>query len=127
MKIETLLMISACVCAISFTITTTAMFKWFREPIAKIHHKLEELVFCPWCFSHWVTFIILLSFPGIQFYQFTGISFVDFFMTAFSIIAISGLGHFVLLRAYAPVASAMAVRAIQKIQDEPEDEENKER
>lgn len=117
MKIELLLVLAACVCAVSFTITTTTMFTWFREPIAKIHPKLEELVFCPWCFSHWVTFIVL-SFPQIKLYNVTGISLFDFFFTAFCIVAISGLGHFVLLRAYEPVGKVMTMRKLDKLNNE---------
>jgi hypothetical protein len=113
MNTETLLLISAAVSSASFTITFTSMFKWFREWVSPWHHKIEELVHCPWCFSHWVTFLVL----GIvgDWFNFSGIGFVDFLLTSFAITLFSGLGHYVILRAYEPVAKAMAARTIQKL------------
>lgn len=114
MKIETLLILSFAISGISFTITTTSMFKWLREFISPIHHKVEELIHCPWCFSHWVTFITILIIGSN--YKFTGIAWIDFFLTAFSIIGISGVIHYVLLRAYEPVAKAMLARELKKFE-----------
>jgi len=110
----TLILLSLAVSGISFTITTTAMFTWLRELLSPIHHKLEELVHCPWCLSHWVTFVILIWAP---LYRFTGIPFVDFFLTAFSIVGISGTFHYVLLRTYAPIAEAMLRRQLDKMKE----------
>lgn len=101
------------VSSISFTVTFTGLFKEVRELISSKHHKLEELIHCPWCFSHWVTFFILLISDSSV--KFTGSLFIDFFINAFAITAISGLFHYVLLRAYEPVAKAMINRHIEKM------------
>lgn len=103
--------------AISFTITVTGMFKWFRELVSPIHHKIEELVHCPWCLGHWVVFVIMLT-ARIQPLEITGIYLYDWLFTAFAVMAPIGLIHYVLLRAYEPIAKAMIQRAIDKLKGE---------
>jgi hypothetical protein len=111
----TLMLTAFAVSSISFTVTFTGLFKEVREVISAQHHKLEELIHCPWCFSHWVTFfIVLLSSSTISF---TGIGLFDFFITSFAITGVSGLFHYVLLRAYEPVAKAMVHRQIEKMRN----------
>lgn len=112
-----LIAIALCVAAISFTITTTSMFKWLREPIAKLHPKLEELIFCPWCLGHWITFIILLT-SDVPLICVTGVLFYNFMVTAFTIVAMAGLVHYVLLRAYEPVAKLMMARKMEQLEAE---------
>lgn len=109
-----LLAVALCVAAISFTITTTSMFKWLREPVANIHPKLEELIFCPWCLGHWITFVILLT-SNTPLIIVTNVVFYNFMVTAFVIIAVAGLVHYVLLRSYEPVAKLMMNRQLEKL------------
>lgn len=115
MTLETIFTLAACVSSASFTITFTGIFKEIREKISKEHHKLEELIHCPWCLSHWITFLFLII-TG-QEIEFTGIWLLDFMMTTFTITLLSGLGHYVLLRAYEPVGKAMAARQIEKLRN----------
>lgn len=117
MDFITLLLLAAAVSSIAFTVTTTGIFLWFRELVSPIHHKIEELIHCPWCFGHWTTFIILLL-PGIKFYQFTNVGWLDFFLTAFTIMGFAGLAQYVLLRAFEPVAKAMARRQLEKLEEQ---------
>lgn len=114
MKIESLLILALCVSSASFTITTTSIFKEVRECVSNIHHKFEELIHCPWCLSHWITFVLLLM--TWDWVQITNWAFVNFLLTTFAITCLSGLFHFVLLRAYEPVAKAMVARQIEKMQ-----------
>jgi hypothetical protein len=112
---EMLFILALCVSSASFTISTTSIFKEVREKISGYHHKLEELIHCPWCLSHWITFVILFStwsWIGI-----TGIGIVDFLMTTFAITCMSGIFHYVLLRAYEPVAKALVARQIEKMKN----------
>jgi len=102
--------------AISFTITSTSLFSPVRELISKIHHKLEELIFCPWCFNHYVVFIMLLT-SDVKGIQVSINPVYQFFFDAFTIIGGSGLVHYVLLRAYEPVAKAMTQRMIDKMKN----------
>lgn len=111
------------VAAISFTISTTSMFKWLRELVSPIHHKIEELIHCPWCLAHWITFILLWCIPSSYIIEVVPVienslvlrSF-NFLFTTFAIIGLVGLLHYVLLRAYEPVAKAMAMRQLEKMQ-----------
>lgn len=100
--------------SISFTMTYTSIFKWFRELLSKIHPKVEELVNCPWCFNHWVT-IIMLFVADIDLLPLTKYTIVNFLFTLFVLTTISGLIHYVLLRAYEPVAKLAAARQLEKL------------
>lgn len=113
MDIQTLIILAACVSSISFTITFTGLFKGVRELVSKVHPKVEDLFHCPWCFSHWTTFILM--FFVWDWMEITGIGFVDFMITAFAITLLSGLCHYVLLRAYEPVGKALVRREIDKL------------
>lgn len=125
LNLLTLLMVALCSATISFTITTTSMFTWFREMVASWGvHKLEELVFCPWCFSHYVTLVILLTSNVIGINIFNN-NIANFLFTWFTIQAVIGLLHYVLLRAYEPVAKAMGNRALNKLREAKEKEKEK--
>lgn len=100
--------------SISFTMTYTSIFKWFRELLSKIHPKVEELVNCPWCFNHWVT-IVMLFVAEIDLLPLTKYTVVNFLFTLFVLTTISGLIHYVLLRAYEPVAKLAAARHLEKL------------
>lgn len=113
-QIIVLIAVSFGAAAISFTITVTGMFKWFRELVSPIHYKIEELVHCPWCLGHWVVFVIMLT-ARIPLLEVTDLYFYNWLFTAFAIMAPIGLIHYVLLRAYEPVAKAMLQRRIDKL------------
>jgi hypothetical protein len=115
-NITTLLLIALAVGSSSFTVTFTGIFKGIREMVSEIHPKLEELIHCPWCFSHWVTFLFL--FLTSYTYKFTDCWLANFALTTFAITAISGIIHYVLLRAYEPVAKAMVQRHIDKMKNQ---------
>ena len=116
MKMEMLFILALCVSSASFTISTTSIFKEVREKISGYHHKFEELIHCPWCLSHWITFILLIMIG--DWMTITGIGLIDFLLTTFAITCISGIGHYVLLRAYEPVAKALVARQIEKMKAE---------
>ena len=100
--------------AISFTVTTTSVFSFLREWVSKIHPKLEELIFCPWCFSHYVVFTILLT-SNIKGIIVSSNIYYQFFFDAFTIIGGSGILHYILLRAYEPVTKLLVQRKIDKL------------
>jgi len=109
------LLIALAISGVSFTITVTSIFKWLRELVSPIHQKLEELIHCPWCLSHWIAFMVFLKMDLIQFCD----SLLwNYFLTVFSAITVSGLSHFALLRAYEPVAKMMVERMIMKKRNE---------
>ena len=106
--------ISLAVSGISFTVTFTSIFSWLRELVSSLHPKLEELIHCPWCFSHWVTFPLVFL---IDFRLAVSSPIIDYFLTAFAIIGASGLAHYVFLRAYKPVHENMMMREMEKRQE----------
>lgn len=102
-----------CVSSISYTICSTGIFKWLRELISPLHSKIEEWIHCPYCFGHFVSLILLLCLWG-EFIEISDYVVFNFFFTWFTIMGICGLIHFVLLRAYEPVAKNMAMRRLMK-------------
>ncbi len=110
---ETLIVIALTCAAISFTITTTSIFAWFRDIVSKIHPKIEELIHCPWCLNHYVVLGVLPT--AIKKLQIEDINSVyNFIIFWFATVCIGGLIHYVLLRAYEPVAKTMLQRKINK-------------
>ena len=112
-QIIQLLAVSSGAAAISFTITTTSMFEWLRELVSPIHHKIEELIHCPWCLGHWTVFVIMLI-AKVPLIEITDWYLFNWLFTAFALMSPVGLIHYVLLRAYEPVAKAMLRRKINK-------------
>jgi hypothetical protein len=124
-----ILLLALVVASVTFTITTTSMFTWLRELVSPIHHKIEELIHCPYCLGHWLTFGLLLIVPSfvVPILQPTnfGVRLFNFLFTAFAVMAIVALLHYVLLRAYKPVMEAMLMRMQEKIQAAQSIEEEK--
>jgi len=52
-----LLLLSLAVASISITITKSNAMAWFRKSISKLGSLVEELVHCPYCLSHWLAAI----------------------------------------------------------------------
>lgn len=101
--------------AITFTTSTTSIFKWFRELLSKIHPKIEELVHCPWCSNFWLVLLVVLT-SNTTPVQVFDIYWLNILVTIFLIMAFSGLLHYVLLLAYKPVAEASMMRLKEKMQ-----------
>ena len=115
---ESYLLVALCAAAISFTVTSTSMFKWLRELVSPIHSKIEELIHCPWCFGHYVVLTIMLLSRTLKYYPVFGNVIMNFIFTWFVIVSIMGLVLFILLRAFAPVAAAMARREMDKLNND---------
>jgi lipid-A-disaccharide synthase-like uncharacterized protein len=111
------------VASISFTVTTTSMFLWLREAVSTIHKKIEELIHCPYCLGHWVTFIVLFCVPTRFIIEVLkpeniGCRIFNFLFTTFAIMGMVALLHYVMLRAYEPVAKAMMMRELEKLEED---------
>jgi hypothetical protein len=106
--------------AISYTVAMTSMFKRVRENFGSWHPKLDELIHCPWCFGHYVVFVIFLILPTSYIPWITiapnsyTVKTLNFFFSSFSVIGMMGVIHYVLLRTYEPVAKAAAARGVAK-------------
>jgi len=112
MEYVELLMIALASASISFTISTTSIFLWLRELVSPLHHKIEELIHCPWCLSHYVSLFFLAIFMTPRSFTFEYCSY--FILAWFSVQGVVALLHYVYLRAYEPVAISEARRHINK-------------
>jgi hypothetical protein len=102
--------------SVSFTISMSSIFLGFREWISPKSHFMEKLIHCPWCLAHWVCGLMLLMttnilvdvsiLPGVAGVLFNGL------YTLFAIVGVSGLLHYVLLRAYDPAKKIEKMREI---------------
>src|SRR5690606_8219476 len=80
---------SLVVASVSFTITVTSIFKWLRELVSSIHPKLEELIHCPYCLSHYIAAFVIWFTDF--YYPLTNSLLVNFLLTLFAIVAIASI------------------------------------
>lgn len=109
--ISIVIVAALCCAGISFTITTTSIFKWFRDWTGQLHPKLDELINCPWCFNHYVVFLYM-SILNIDGYDTD--NFAVRVALYFAIITLGGLFHYVLIRAYEPIAKRLLERKLRR-------------
>ena len=113
-----IVLVALCAASISYTISYTSIFLGFREWVSKFHHKLEELIHCPYCLCHYVILTIMFTTNDIssKLVPITNNIVYNFLFTWFCIVCITSLLHCVMLIAYRPVMQYMTDRKIAKIQ-----------
>ena len=113
-----IVLVALCAASISYTISYTSIFLGFREWISKFHHKLEELIHCPYCLCHYVILTIMFTTNDIssKLVPITNNIIYNFLFTWFCIVCVTSLLHCVMLIAYRPVMKYMTDRKIAKIQ-----------
>lgn len=113
-----IILVALCAASISYTISYTSIFLGFREWISKFHHKLEELIHCPYCLCHYVILTIMFTTNDIssKLVPITNNIVYDFLFTWFCIVCVTSLLHCVMLIAYRPVMKYMTDRKIAKMQ-----------
>ena len=113
-----IILVALCAASISYTISYTSIFLGFREWISKFHHKLEELIHCPYCLCHYVILTIMFTTNNIssKLVPITNNIVYNFLFTWFCIVCITSLLHCVMLIAYRPIMQYMTDRKIAKIQ-----------
>ena len=113
-----IILVALCAASISYTISYTSIFLGFREWISKFHHKLEELIHCPYCLCHYVILTIMFTTNNIssKLVPITNNIVYDFLFTWFCIVCVTSLLHCVMLIAYRPVMKYMTDRKIAKMQ-----------
>ena len=111
-----IILVALCAASISYTISYTSIFLGFREWISKFHHKLEELIHCPYCLCHYIIFTIMFTTNDIssKLVPITNNIVYNFLFTWFCIVCITSLLHCVMLIAYRPVMQYMTDRKIAK-------------
>lgn len=75
-----LIIISLAIASISFTISKSSIFRSSRLFIYKYSNFFGELFSCPYCISHWISFIFCL-----YYYKFN----VDFIVMMFANVTLS--------------------------------------
>ena len=113
-----IILVALCAASISYTISYTSIFLGFREWISKFHHKLEELIHCPYCLCHYVILTIMFTTNDIssKLVPIADNIVYNFLFTWFCIVCVTSLLHCVMLIAYRPVMQYMTDRKIAKIQ-----------
>ena len=113
-----IILVALCAASISYTISYTSIFLGFREWISKFHHKLEELIHCPYCLCHYVILTIMFTTNNIssKLVPITNNIVYNFLFTWFCIVCVTSLLHCVMLIAYRPVMKYMTDRKIAKMQ-----------
>lgn len=113
-----IVLVALCAASISYTISYTSIFLGFREWISKFHHKLEELIHCPYCLCHYVILTIMFTTNDIssKLVPIADNIVYNFLFTWFCIVCVTSLLHCVMLIAYRPVMKYMTDRKIAKIQ-----------
>lgn len=112
-----IILVALCAASISYTISYTSIFLGFREWISKFHHKLEELIHCPYCLCHYIILTIMFTTNDIssKLIPIANNIVYDFLFTWFCIVCVTSLLHCVMLIAYRPVIQYMTDRKIAKI------------
>lgn len=115
--IEYIALVALCAASITYTICYTSIFYGFREWLSKFHHKLEELIHCPYCLGHYVILTIMFTTKDIstKLVPITDYVVYNFLFTWFCIVCVMSLLHYIMLLAYQPVMRYMADRKIAKI------------
>ena len=113
-----IILVALCAASISYTISYTSIFLGFREWISKFHHKLEELIHCPYCLCHYIILTIRFTTNDIssKLVPIANNIVYNFLFTWFCIVCVTSLLHCVMLIAYRPVMKYMTDRKIAKIQ-----------
>ena len=113
-----IVLVALCAASISYTISYTSIFLGFREWVSKFHHKLEELIHCPYCLCHYVILTIMFTTNDIssKLVPIANNIVYNFLFTWFCIVCVTSLLHCVMLIAYRPVMKYMTDRKIAKIQ-----------
>ena len=113
-----IILVALCAASISYTISYTSIFLGFREWISKFHHKLEELIHCPYCLCHYIILTIMFTTNDIssKLVPIADNIVYNFLFTWFCIVCVTSLLHCVMLIAYRPVMKYMTDRKIAKIQ-----------
>jgi hypothetical protein len=90
--------LSLAVGAMSMTIAKARVFRPLRELITRRSEKLGELISCPYCTSHWVSFIFTaVYFPRILVTRFVVL---DWFVAAMAVVALSSVTCALIYHAY---------------------------
>jgi hypothetical protein len=97
------IMLSFAVSAISMTVTKAVVFKPAREWIVDKSSWFGKLFTCPYCFSHWVAFVVVFIWkPELLD---SGLWVLDMLMTAMIMVAIAAPVSFLIFTSIAAIVT----------------------
>ena len=100
--------------SISHTMTSSPLFESIRESLGSLHPKIDGLVHCPWCTGHYIAlFIICILYEHILYLPIN--VFIHSILNWFTVVGLMSIFHYVIIRAYDPVAKAAARRELDKM------------
>lgn len=100
----TLAFLALAVSVVSLTIAKTRAFSVIREKIAAKSEWLGYLFSCPYCLSHWISFLVVAVYRPIT--VSSGIILADLAVSAFVIVALATVSSWIIYRAYKGLVDA---------------------
>lgn len=89
--------------AISMVLTKAAVLNSFHDWLEKRFPKLEEMLSCPWCTSHWVALFLVLVYRPLVLKSTGWLVPVDYIVTIFVMTVIAAITARVIYSAYQPI------------------------
>ena len=107
-----ILIVSLCSASISYTVSCAGIFEGLRKAVSKWGKWFEDLIHCPYCFGHYVTLAIILItlMGGSELFYIADWNLFDLLFVWFACVCVMSLLHFIMVRAYKPVAESEAIR-----------------
>jgi ABC-type phosphate/phosphonate transport system permease subunit len=90
------LLLAMAVASISMTVTKSSLFNGFREKTNKIGKFFRELFNCPYCLSHWLAILGVLTFFG-KTRTLPDLVLMTFSTVTFACFAMAGISYLFLL------------------------------
>ena len=90
------LLLALAIASISMTITKSVLFNDFRDRIGKIGKFFRELFNCPYCLSHWLAVLGVLTFFG-KTHTLPDLVLMTFATVTFASFAMAGISYLFLL------------------------------
>src|SRR5262245_36940514 len=89
------------VASASYTVTRAGVFEPVRSAVEEKNRKIGELLRCPYCLAHWLTFA---AGAGIG-EPFWGPWYIGWPLSVFAVVMVVSLLHHILLRTYQPLTA----------------------
>ena len=114
--LEYILLVALCSASISYTISCAGIFEGLRRVVTKWGTWFEDLIHCPYCLGHYVSLAIVLItfFDGSNLISIVDWTVFDLLFTWFACVCLMSLFHFVMIRAYKPIAESETIRKIKE-------------
>jgi FlaA1/EpsC-like NDP-sugar epimerase len=86
------------VSVISLTITKSKVFSGIREKIVQKSERVGSVVICPYCLSHWISFLLVAVYRPMT--VSSGMLIIDLVVSALVIVALATVASWVVYKSY---------------------------